>query len=61
MSLRKQVRSKTYLNEVFAALSLEVKPRYGRKEFSELGEAIGVKYVGGIGTAAAIDKAISEL
>jgi hypothetical protein len=59
MSLRKQVRSKIYMDEIFATLGLDERVRYGRQEFKELGEEIGVKYVGGIGTAAAIELSLS--
>lgn len=61
MSLRKQVRSKKYMNEVFTLLELGKKSRYGRQEFDELGQVIDKKYVGSIGTAKAIDDAISNL
>ena len=61
MSLRKQVRSKNYMDEVFQDLNLGEKSRYGINEFKELGETIGVKYVGGVGTADAINEAISNL
>jgi hypothetical protein len=60
MSLRKQVRSKKYMDEVFETLSLGEKSRYGRQEFQELGEAIGVTFVGGVGTADAIDNVINS-
>jgi hypothetical protein len=59
MSLRKQVRSKNYMDEVFQDLNLGEKSRYGINEFKELGEVIGVKYVGGVGTAQAIDSALT--
>jgi hypothetical protein len=61
MSLRKQVRSKKYMDEVFQDLSLGEKSRYGINEFQELSEATGIKYVGGVGTADSIDEAISNL
>jgi hypothetical protein len=59
MSLRKQVRSKKYMDEVFQALELGERSRYGRPEFNELGGIIDVKFVGGIGTAEAIDLALA--
>lgn len=59
MSLRKQVRSKKYMDEIFDALELGKKPRYGRQEFAELGEVIGKKYVGGVSTQTAIDNALA--
>jgi hypothetical protein len=60
-SLRNQVRSKKYLDEVFVALGLEVKPRYGRQEFETLRDLIGQRYVGGIGTQIKINQAIADL
>ncbi len=59
MSLRKQVRSKAFMDEIFEALSLGKKPRYGRQEFNELGELIDKKYVGGISTQEAIENALN--
>jgi hypothetical protein len=59
MSLRKQVRSKKYMDEVFQALELGERSRYGRPEFNELGGIIDVKFVGGVGTAEAIDLALA--
>jgi hypothetical protein len=59
MSLRKQIRSKKYMDEVFQALELGERSRYGRPEFNELGGIIDVKFVGGVGTAEAIDLALA--
>lgn len=61
MSLRKQVRSKVYLDEVFVTLGLGKRVRYGRDEFAELSEAINKRFVGGISTQAAIDEAIENI
>ena len=58
-SLRKQVRSKKFMDEVFDALELEARPRYGRLEFAELGAVIDKKYVGGISTQTAIENALN--
>jgi hypothetical protein len=59
-SLRKQVRSKVYMDEIFEDLELGKKPRYGRQEFAELGEVIDKRFVGGISTQAAIDAALES-
>lgn len=61
MSLRNQVRSKVYLDEVFVALGLGKRIRYGRLEFAELSEAINKRFVGGISTQTAIDEAIENI
>jgi hypothetical protein len=61
MSLRKQVRSKVYMDEIFNTLELGERPRYGRQEFAELGEEIDKKYIGGVGTADAIDNTIGNI
>jgi len=61
MSLRKQVRSKVYLDEVFDILGLGKRVRYGRLEFAELSEAINKRFVGGVSTQTAINEAIEAL
>ena len=61
MSLRNQVRSRVYLDEVFVALGLGKRIRYGRNEFAELSEAINKRFVGGISTQTAIDEAIENI
>jgi hypothetical protein len=47
------------MDEVFQALELGERSRYGRPEFNELGGIIDVKFVGGVGTADAIDEALA--
>jgi hypothetical protein len=60
-SLRNQVRSKKYLDEVFVALGLSTKKRYGRQDFETLRDLIGQRFVGGIGTQIKINQAIAAL
>jgi hypothetical protein len=63
MSLRKQVRSKKYMDEIFTELGFlnvndKLPSRYGRQEFADLGFVIEKRFVGGISTQAAIDAAL---